>query len=45
MSVSSVDLEHLSPELASEVESLIDRYKPERNLTSPIKVKILLKVE
>jgi len=26
----------LSQEVASEVESLIDNYKPERNLTSPV---------
>jgi len=40
--VSAVDLEHLSQEVASEVESLIDNYKPERNLTSPVEMKILL---
>jgi len=40
--VSAVDLEHLSQEVASEVESLIDNYNPERNLTSPVEMKILL---
>jgi len=37
-----VDLEHLSQEVTSEVELLIDNYKPERNLTSPVEMKILL---
>jgi len=40
--VSEVDLEHLSQEVASEVESLIETYKPKRNLTSPVEMKILL---
>jgi len=43
--VSAVDVEHLSQEVASEVESLIDNYKPEKNLTSPVEMKILLTVE
>jgi len=39
---SAVDLERLSQEVASEVESVIDNYNPERNLTSPVEMKILL---
>jgi len=34
--VSAVDLEHLSQEVASEVESLIESYKPKRILISPV---------
>jgi len=40
--VSEVDLDHLSQEVASEVESLIDNCKPERSLFSPFEMKILL---
>jgi len=32
----------LDQEVASEVESLIESYKPKRNLTSPVEMKILL---
>jgi len=35
-------VEHLSQEIASEVESLIESYNPKRNLTSPVEMKILL---
>jgi len=43
--VSEVDLEHLSQKVVFEVESLIEIYKPKRNLTSPVEMKILLKGE